>query len=187
MKINEIKKKDGSTVYRANIYLGVDVITGKKVTTKVTARTKKELKTKAQQAQFDFKANGSTRFKASSITTYKELALLWWESYKDTVKPNTQDSVYKILNNHILPLFGSFKLDKLTTPLIQSIINKIANKTKIAPKEVKEIVVDYTVADFDHDLTIDFSDYGTEANATAKVSLRNLEKAPVKYFDKKDK
>lgn len=65
--------------------------------------------------------------------------------------------------------------------------DKIANKTKIAPKEVKEIVVDYTVADFDHDLTIDFSDYGTEANATAKVSLRNLEKAPVKYFDKKDK
>ena len=46
MKINEIKKKDGSTVYRANVYLGVDVITGKKVTTKVTARTKKELKTK---------------------------------------------------------------------------------------------------------------------------------------------
>ena len=53
MKINEIKKKDGSTVYRTNIYLGVDVITGKKVTTKVTARTKKELKTKAQQAHFD--------------------------------------------------------------------------------------------------------------------------------------
>ena len=185
MKINEIKKKDGSTVYRANIYLGVDVITGKKVTTKVTARTKKELKTKAQQAQFDFKANGSTRFKASTITTYKELAFLWWESYKDTVKPNTQDSVYKILNNHVLPLFGSFKLDKLTTPLIQSIINKIANKTKIAPKEVKEIVVDYAVADFDHDLSIDFSDYGTEANATAKLSLQNLEKAPVKYFDKK--
>ena len=63
MKINEIKKKDGSTVYRANIYLGVDVITGKKVTTKVTARTKKELKTKAQQAQFDFKANEIVREK----------------------------------------------------------------------------------------------------------------------------
>ena len=29
--------------------------------------------------------------------------------------------------------------------------DKIANKTKIAPKEVKEIVVDYAVADFDHD------------------------------------
>lgn len=63
--------------------------------------------------------------------------------------------------------------------------DKIANKTQIAPKEVKEIVVDYAVADFDHDLNIDFSDYGTEANATAKLSLQNLEKAPVKYFDKK--
>ena len=34
--------------------------------------------------------------------------------------------------------------------------DKIANKTKIAPKEVKEIVVDYAVVDFDHDLSIDF-------------------------------
>ena len=53
--------------------------------------------------------------------------------------------------------------------------DKIANKTKIALR-VKEIVVDYAVADFDHDLSIDFSDYGTEANATAKLSLQNLEK-----------
>ena len=50
---------------------------------------------------------------------------------------------------------------------------------------MKEIVVDYAVVDFDHELSIDFSDYGTEANATAKLSLQNLEKAPVKYFDKK--
>ena len=55
--------------------------------------------------------------------------------------------------------------------------DKIANKTKIAPKEVKEIVVDYAVADFDHDLSIDFSDYGTEANATAKLSLQKLNKS----------
>ena len=63
--------------------------------------------------------------------------------------------------------------------------DKIANKTEIAPKEVKEIVVDYAVSDFDHDLIIEFSDYGTEANAAAHISLKNLENAPVKYFDKK--
>ncbi len=45
-------------------------------------------------------------------------------------------------------------------------------------------LVDYAVSDFDHDLIIEFSDYGTEANATANISLKNLEKAPVKYFDK---
>ena len=44
MKITEAIKKDGSIVYRANVYLGVDVITGKKVKTSVTGRTKKEVK-----------------------------------------------------------------------------------------------------------------------------------------------
>ena len=34
-----------------------------------------------------------------------------------------------LLNNHVLPLFGELKLDKLTTPLIQSKINKLANST----------------------------------------------------------
>ena len=129
MKINEIKKKDGSTVYRANVYLGVDAVTGKKVTTKVTARTKKELKTKAQQAQFDFKANGSTRYKEVTIETYEALAASWWDNYKNTVKVNTRKLQKSILDKHLLPLFGSFKLDKLTTPLIQSIMNKLANST----------------------------------------------------------
>ena len=129
MKINEIKKQDGSTVYRANVYLGVDAVTGKKVTTKVTARTKKELKTKAQQAQFDFKANGSTRYKEVTIETYEALAASWWDSYKNTVKANTRMTQKGLLNNHVLPLFGEFKLDKLTTPLIQSTMNKLANST----------------------------------------------------------
>ena len=129
MKINEIKKKDGSTVYRANVYLGVDAVTGKKVTTKVTGRTKKELKTKAQQVQFDFKANGSTRYKEVTMKTYEALAASWWDSYKNTVKANTRMTQKGLLNTHVLPLFGGFKLDKLTTPLIQSIMNKLANST----------------------------------------------------------
>ena len=56
------------------------------------------------------------------------MATLWWESYKNTVKPNTQGNVRALIDNHILPTFGEYKLDKLTTPLIQSIINKLADK-----------------------------------------------------------
>lgn len=129
MKITEVIKKDGSKVYRANVYLGVDQVTGKKVKTKVTGRTQKEVKQKATQEKVDFQKDGCTRFKASSIDNYQELANLWWESYKHTVKPNTRINVKRILNNHILPLFGSYKLTKLTTPLIQSIVNKLADKT----------------------------------------------------------
>lgn len=129
MKLKQITKKNGSTVYRSTIYLGIDQITGKKVKTSITGRTQKEVKQKSQQAITTFRESGSTRVQASTITTYKELANLWWESYKHTVKPNTQDYTRKVLNSHILPLFGDYKLNKLTTPLIHSIINKIAEKT----------------------------------------------------------
>ena len=129
MKITEVIKKDGSKVYHASVYLGVDQVTGKKVKTKVTGRTQKEVKQKANQEKIDFQKDGCTRFKASSIENYQELANLWWESYKHTVKPNTKINVKRILKNHVLPLFGAYKLNKLTTPLIQSIVNKLADKT----------------------------------------------------------
>ena len=129
MQIKQITKKDGSIVYRANVYLGIDKVTGKDVKTSITGRTKKEVKQKTKEAEIAFLQNGSTRFQDSNITTYKELASLWWESYKHTVKPNTQLNVRRLLDNHILPLFGSFKLDKLTTPLIQNVVNKLADKT----------------------------------------------------------
>ena len=128
MKITEVIKKDGSKVYRANVYLGVDQVTGKKVKTKVTGRTQKELKQKANQEKIAFQKAGSTRQKAITIKNYQELATLWWESYKNTVKPNTKGNVRALIDNHILPTFGEYKLDKLTTPLIQSIINKLADK-----------------------------------------------------------
>ena len=40
MKITEYKKKNGTIVYRASVYLGVDKLTGKKARTTVTAKTK---------------------------------------------------------------------------------------------------------------------------------------------------
>ena len=134
MKITEVIKKDGSKVYRANIYLGVDQVTGKKVKTKVTGRTHKEVKQKATKEKIAFQKAGSTRQKAVTIKNYQELATLWWESYKNTVKPNTQGNVRALIDNHILPTFGEYKLDKLTTPLIQSIINELADKTNRGEK-----------------------------------------------------
>lgn len=36
-----IQKKNGTTVYRTSVYLGVDQVTGKKARTTITASTKK--------------------------------------------------------------------------------------------------------------------------------------------------
>jgi integrase family protein len=41
MQITEVKKKNGTTVYRANVYLGVDQVTGKKAKTSVTGGQEK--------------------------------------------------------------------------------------------------------------------------------------------------
>lgn len=126
MNIKEIKKKNGTKVYRTSIYLGVDSITGKKVKTSITGRTKKEVKAKAQHAQASFKANGSTVFKQANIRTYKELTDLWLENYQLTVKPQTYLTTSNTIKNHILPTFGRMQLDKINITIIQSWLNKLA-------------------------------------------------------------
>lgn len=128
MKITEYKKKNGTIVYRSQVYLGTDVITGKKVITKVTARTKNEIKLLAKQKQNEFIRNGSTVHKIVSVKYYSELAELWWGSYKNTVKPNTRCNVRALLDNHLMSYFGSLLLSKVTTPQIQAYFNKVADK-----------------------------------------------------------
>ena len=89
MKITEYKKKDGTVIYRSSIYLGIDSMTGKKVKTTISARTKKELKSKAIQAKVEFEKNGSTVTKAVNVTTYQELTELWLENYCHKKVPTT--------------------------------------------------------------------------------------------------
>ena len=186
MNITEVIKKDGSKVYRASVYLGVDQVTGKKVKTKVTGRTQKEVKQKATQEKIAFQKDGCTRFKASTIDNYQELANLWWESYKHTVKPNTRINVKRILKNHVLPLFGSYKLNKLTTPLIQSIVNKLADKTNKGEEGA------FLYYDNIHALNKRILQYGVTMQAIPSnpardvVLPRNTQKAKrqkVKHFD----
>lgn len=124
MNIKQITKKNGATVYRASVYLGVDQLTGKKARTTVTASTKKGCKTKAREAVNAFIANGYTVKDKPTITTYNELVKVWWDSYKNTVKPNTRQSMVGLVRVHLLPVFGDYKLSKLTTPIIQQQVNK---------------------------------------------------------------
>ncbi|MGQ7373162.1 tyrosine-type recombinase/integrase [Streptococcus suis] len=108
------------------MYLGVDVVTGKKVKTSITGRTKTEVKQKAQQEKIAFQQDGFTRFQATSIASYQELAELWLESYKLTVKPQTYIATKRMLHNHLMPTFGVIKPEKLTVHYIQRFINELS-------------------------------------------------------------
>ncbi|MTB63840.1 tyrosine-type recombinase/integrase [Streptococcus sp. zg-86] len=127
MKITEVKKKNGSTVYRANIYLGIDQITGKKIKTSITGRTKKEVSRKVKHAQQDFANTGATRFTIQTdIKTINDLAEAWLENYQNTVKPQTLRGTKILIKNHILPTLGQMPLDRFSTPVAQKFINDLA-------------------------------------------------------------
>ncbi|VHA56693.1 DNA integration/recombination/inversion protein [Streptococcus pyogenes] len=126
MKITEHKKKNGTIVYRASIYLGIDQMTGKRVKTSITGRTRKEVNQKAKHAQFDFLSNGSTIKRKVVIKTFKELSHLWLETYKLTVKPQNYDATVTRLNRHIMPTLGNMKVDKITASDIQMLINRLS-------------------------------------------------------------
>lgn len=128
MQITEVKKKNGAMVYRANVYLGVDQVTGKKAKTSVTGRTRKEVKQKAKHAQDDFISNGCTVTKVVPVKNYQELADLWLDSYQLTVKPQTFVATKQMLYNHLIPVFGSLRLAKLSVSYIQSFINDLSTQ-----------------------------------------------------------
>lgn len=127
MAIKEIKKKNGETVYRTQIYLGVDRLTGKKVKASVTAKTKKELKRKELQRRLEFEKNGNTVQRNVQVQFYHELVELWLENYKNTVRESTYHTTESLIKYHLLPAFGRYKLDKITPPIIQQVVQKWGN------------------------------------------------------------
>ena len=128
MKITQHTKKDGSTVYRSSIYLGIDSVTGKKVKTTISARTKKEIKAKTIQAKVEFEKNGSTVTKVVKVTTYQELTDLWLENYSHTVKQSTLVGTKTNIRKYLLPAFGDYKLDRITPAIIQHQVNQWAKE-----------------------------------------------------------
>ena len=93
MNIKTVVKKNGQTVYRASVYLGVDQMTGKRPVPLLPALTKSAIKIKAREVINEFAENGYTTKKRVEIVTYNQLFNIWWDSYKNSVKPNTQQSI----------------------------------------------------------------------------------------------
>ncbi|HEL1566414.1 TPA: site-specific integrase [Streptococcus suis] len=188
MNIKDKIKKNGQKVYYASVYLGVDQLTGKKARTTVTATTKKGVRVKARDAINAFAANGYTVKDKPTITTYKELANSWWDSYKSSLKPNTQQSYDGLIKVHLLPVFGDYKLSKLTTPIIQQQVNKWAEKANTGQKGA---FANYSLL---HNMNKRILKYGVSmqvitynpANDVIVPRKQQKEKAGVKYLDNKE-
>lgn len=188
MNIKEKVKKNGQKVYFASVYLGVDQLTGKKARTTVTALTKSGVKIKAREVINSFAANGYSVKDKPTITTYNELVKVWWDSYKNTVKPNTRQAMDSLVRVHILPVFGDYKLSKLTTPIIQQQVNKWADKANTGQKGA---FANYSLL---HNMNKRILKYGVSlqlisynpANDVIVPRKQQKEKTAVKYLDNKE-
>lgn len=125
-------KDNGEISYSAkSIYLGLDIKTGKPVKTTVTAKTLRSLDRKIIQAKIDWEENGSTRKETFSIATLSDLAEMWFSNYETWVSSdNTLNRVRNYLDTYILPKFGHYQPDKITSSDIQKWINELAQKSK---------------------------------------------------------
>lgn len=180
MQINKVTKKDGSTVYRANVYLGIDQVTGKKIKTSVTGKTKKEVRQKAKYAEIEFIKSPTRLKKEINIHNFSELADGWLETYRLTVKPQTLMNTETILKVHVLPTFGSFKLQKISPMLIQDYINRLAKKFvnyKVVHSIIRRIL--------QHGVLLELIGYNP-ARETIFPKRQRPEKQAVKYIDGQD-
>lgn len=124
-KIKKYTKKDGSTAYKFDLYLGVNPVTGKKQrTTRRGFPSLKAAKTALNRLEYEVQETG---FQKKETYTYNEIYLLWIEQYKNTVKESTLQKTTKLFEHHILPLFADLRIDKINVAYCQKAINKWFN------------------------------------------------------------
>lgn len=193
IKINRFEKKDGTPVYRTNVYLGVDVLTGKQVRTTATGRTRKMCEMKAKQAMDAFIKNGRTTARKNvNFKTFSDLTDSWFNHYKLTVKAHSIRVMDNFLKVYILPSLGQYQPDKISSILVQEIINEWAsnaNTSKIINgKREKGKCKDYKLLlniisrIFDYAIRLGELDMNPAKRVIApKLKIRSVKR--IKYFD----
>ncbi|MGX7048298.1 tyrosine-type recombinase/integrase [Pseudolactococcus piscium] len=193
MNIKKVTKKDGTVMYRTNIYLGVDSLTGKQVRTTATAKTRKMCEIKANQAINNFISNGSTIAREKVIfRNFKSLAMSWFDGYKLSVKVNSIRVAENFLKVYILPSIGSYQLDKINSILLQGIVNQWARNANTATitngkrskgnsKDYK-LLLNYIKRILDHGMQLGAINSNPAVNVIPpKLKARTTNK--IKYFD----
>lgn len=181
--IKKITKKNGTTVYREQIYLGTDCMTGKQVYTTISAPTKKELKQKREFKINEFKENGYTRYKSVSVKNYRELSELWLKNHKLEVKPQTYSQTVSELKTHLLPVFGNIRVEKITLPMVQVFVNKIANNPNLGSVSLK-IILSINKRILKYAVNLQLITVNPADNIIVPKNKKNIsQKKELKYFE----
>jgi integrase len=148
--IKQYAKKDGSTAYMFKKYLGVDPVTGKqKETTRRGFTSKKEAKLALSRLEVEISEGNYLQTKKNM--SFCETFELWFnEVYKFKVKESTYWNTKLIFDKHILPVFGSLKLNKINVAYCQKQANIWRNSS---PKRYQRFI-NYTGMVFKYGVSI---------------------------------
>lgn len=121
--------KKGETRYLFQTYLGIDPATGKeKRTTRRGFKTIKEAKTAERDLLLDVEENGFSNNEDFQNPTFAEVAELWLDSYKSTVKPTTYQGVKIKLDVMIDLYFTDMKIQQISVAYCQKVAIELSNR-----------------------------------------------------------
>lgn len=122
-QINKYTKKDGTTAYMFNAYVGRHPKTGKNVYRKRQGfKTKKQAQIALAEILKDIEENGLNN--KPSVLTFKQLYEKWLAQQRLNVKPSTIALNRRFIERHVLPYIGECKLDEITVIQCQDLVNK---------------------------------------------------------------
>ena len=127
--IKKYTTKNGETRYLFQTYLGIDPATGKeRRTTRRGFKTMKEAKQAERNLLLDVEENGlpSNQSDGFQDPTFGELASLWLENYKTTVKPSTFENVKSKVEKMTEEHFKEMKLKKITVAYCQRVVIELS-------------------------------------------------------------
>ena len=127
--IKKYTTKNGETRYLFQTYLGIDPITNKeRRTTRRGFKTIKEAKQAERNLLLDVEKNGlpSNQSDGFQDPTFEELAQLWLENYKTTVKPSTFENVRSKVEKMTEEHFKELKLKKITVAYCQKVVIELS-------------------------------------------------------------
>lgn len=127
--IKKYTTKNGETRYLFQTYLGIDPATGKeRRTTRRGFKTMKEAKQAERNLLLDVEENGlpSNQSDGFQDPTFEELAQLWLENYKTTVKPSTFENVRSKVEKMTEEHFKELKLKKITVAYCQKVVIELS-------------------------------------------------------------
>lgn len=145
------KRQNGEgTIYQRSDGLWIAEITlgykedGKRIKKRLSSKNLDELKKKLNDNRY---YNDRSMVSAPTDYTVGSWLDFWLETYKKhSVKSTTYDMYYNVINTHLKPNIGKYKIDAVTPILVQKMINNLsengsADNKGLSSSSVKKILI----------------------------------------------